>query len=165
MNKSNRSHFDPSPAANHHFSHELFALLLSASAALRAAWSTATSSRTRSASIVAATGAAGEQEGQQQQVEMETEEANPLDLMAWLHSQGRAQLQQQGSEDAAAPKQQWNAYNMDAYKAYLGEVDASSSSSNSSAALNGQHQYNLFRTQQQLSSLHGIEELAAPRDW
>ena len=38
MNKSNRSLFDPTPAKNPHFSHELFQTLLSASSSLRNAW-------------------------------------------------------------------------------------------------------------------------------
>ena len=38
VNKSNRSLFDPTPAKNPHFSHELFQTLLSASSSLRNTW-------------------------------------------------------------------------------------------------------------------------------
>lgn len=40
MNKSNRSQFDPRPASNSHFSHDLFTTLYEYSANLRAAWTT-----------------------------------------------------------------------------------------------------------------------------
>jgi protein TIF31 len=45
VNKSNRSHFDATPANNHCFSHELLDTLLKASASLKAAWASAVTSR------------------------------------------------------------------------------------------------------------------------
>ena len=57
---------------------------------------------------------------------------------------------------------QWNAYNTDAYKNFLEGTEATSARSVDSTA---QHAYNLFRTQTELSSLQGVPELGAPREW
>ena len=134
VNKCNRSHFDPSPATNHCFSHELFDTLLQASPTLKAAWASATAPRSA-------------------QLE---ETASPLDVMAWMYSQGRGNLAAEG----VMPKPQWNAYNLEAYKNFTDGSEASARPSE-----NAHHSYNLFRTQQELSSLQGVEELGAPREW
>lgn len=137
MNKCNRSHFDPSPATNHCFSHELFDTLLKVSPTLKAAWSTVVASA-RSASST------------------EAEPATPLDVTAWMFSQGRGHLTTEG----AMPKVQWNAYNVEAYKNFVEGSEASARPSE-----NAHHAYNLFRTQQDLTNLQGVEELGAPREW
>ena len=139
VNKCNRSYFDPSPAANHCFSHELFDTLLMASPTLKAAWAQVTSTRPSAATS-----------GQ-------TDTApSPLDVMAWMYSQGRGHLATEGG----APKLQWNAYNPEAYKCFTEGAEP-----NAKPSENARHSYNLFRTQQELSSLHGVEELGAPREW
>jgi hypothetical protein len=139
VSKCNRSHFDPSPATNHCFSHELFETLLKASPTLRSAW----------ASLCATRNVAGQQS-------TETDTTTPLDVMAWMYSQGRGQLTAEGG----LPTLQWNAYNNEAYKCYTENTEASARPSE-----NAHHSYNLFRTQQELSSLQGVEELGAPREW
>lgn len=143
VNKSNRSHFDPSPASNACFSHELFETLLKASPSLKAAWTTALGPRNHSSA-------------QQQQADAEA--ATPLDVMAWMYSQGKGNL----TAEAGMPTLQWNAYNPEAYKCFAEQQEASARPSENT---NAQHSYNLFRTQQELSSLHGVEELGAPREW
>lgn len=140
MNKCNRSYFDPSPAANHCFSHELFETLLKASPSLRSAWS----------SVLATRNSVG------QAAQADAESATPLDVMAWMYSQGRGQLTAEGG----MPTLQWNAYHPEAYRWHTDGAEASARPSE-----NAHHSYNLFRTQQELSSLHGVEELGAPREW
>jgi hypothetical protein len=139
VNKCNRSYFDPSPAVNHCFSHELFDTLLKASPTLKAAWTSAVTAR----SVASAP-------------QTEAEAPTPLDLMAYMYSQGRGSLAVEGG----LPQVQWNAYNADAYKNFTEGGEASARPSE-----NAHHSYNLYRTQQELSSLQGVEELGAPREW
>lgn len=139
VNKSNRSHFDPSPAVNHCFAHELFETLLKASPTLQAAWKTVT----QSGFDVNAPASADET-------------STPLDVMAWLYSQGRGNQ----TAELGLAKAQWNAYNVDAYKHFVDGTEASARPSE-----NAHHAYNLFRTQQEIANLQGAEELGAPREW
>lgn len=139
LNKSNRSHFDPNPATNHCFSHELLDTLLKASPTLQTAWNGVAQSGMNVNSVAVV-----------------EDPATPLDVMAWLFSQGRGN---QTSEQGLA-KPQWNAYNVDAYKHFLEGTEASARPSE-----NAHHSYNLFRTQQEIANLQGVEELGAPREW
>jgi hypothetical protein len=165
VSKSNRGHFDPSPAANHHFSHELLTLLLSASATFRAAWAAACPVTPTSAP--AAPAAEGsEEEKAAAAADAPAAEVSAMDLMAWMYAQGRGA--QQSAEAASVITQaQWNAYNMDAYNAFLATSAGTGSASSAAVepAPSSAHSYNLFRTQQELSNMHGVEELGAPRDW
>lgn len=80
-----------------------------------------------------------------------------MDVMAWLYSQGRGHQ----AADQGLAKPQWNAYNTDAYKNFTEGTEATSARTVDSAAQG----YNLFRAQAELSSLHGVPELGAPREW
>lgn len=117
VNRSSRTRFDPSPAANHHFHHGLMDTLQSCCASLRSTWQ----------GLVAAADENRDPTGG---------ESHPFNAMAPAYSAGRP--------PSSAASHEW---------VVPRSVHCAT------------HSYDLFRSQLELSDLHGMEELGASREW
>lgn len=122
VNKSNRSFFDPSPASNAHFSHNLFSTLLSISLTLRNAWKTLC----------------------ENSMLLLEKQSGPLDGIAAAY----------------------NGFSGDLFsiqpKAWILPTTQKNEESKFAALPTA---YDMFRIQETLKDLHGVEELGAPREW
>ena len=117
VNRSSRTHFDPSPAVSHHFHHGLMDTLKSCCASFRSTWQ----------AIAAAADENRDPTGG---------ESHPFNAIVSAYSAGRP--------PSSAAAHEWVVPR-----------------SVHSAA----HSYDLFRSQLELSDLHGMEELGASREW
>ena len=123
INRSNRTHFDPTPATNHCFAHELFETLMLNSPTLQSAWVNITTRLN---------------EASKDNLQDENEDASTvLDYLAWIYSTGRRL-------ETSVQSFQWNA---------------------AKNPMTSDHTYDMYRTQQELSSLYGVEELGPNREW
>lgn len=115
MNRSNRNNFDPRPASQPHYNHNLFNTLLSHSVSVRTAWSKL---------------------------------CDYSNTMTFFNTEGP--LEPFGTQ----------------LKTFDGDVNTLPPTTWLFAAdMKGSDNYDLFRAQEYVSDLHGIEELGAPREW
>lgn len=144
VNRNNRHHFDPTPSSPLHFHHSLWDVLLVVSGSFRSAW-------TQLCSRVAATSAASSTDSLPLGESSSSEGGSgPLDTIATFYSQGRG--------DLLMIKPQWIAYT------------PATNSPSPFAAINSQpymslQTYDLYRAQEDLCDLYGVDELGSVRDW
>lgn len=123
VNRSNRTHFDPSPASKHCFSHELFETLMLYCPSLHTAW-------------ISISNRLNQDLKENPHLDAET---NILDTLALAISTGKGL-------ETTTQSFQWNA------------------SKNTMNTLSEQS-YDIYRAQQELSSLYSVEELGPNREW
>jgi protein TIF31 len=144
VNKSNRTHFDPSPAGHGHYFHSLFDTLAALSPAVRAAWQTLCA-QSRAWALQTVPGA--------------------MDAVAGLVASFAVSAGDSAAV-AALPANSWLAPTTVTVSVAADQLSSSSTSTTMAQTLSGAaHKYDMLRAQDSLGDLAGVEELGAPREW